>query len=514
MNKNTDNHTKEKTAEIFNTNKYKKYNDFYQKITAYAPAKILITNDTGNCTYLSKSWYDYTGQTSETGLGDGWMEAVHSKDREQLKRTLLKAIKNKTYFETTYRLKKNSGIYRWHICGANPVLDSNGNLEAMVGTVSDVHKQKTAEEALRRNEKWYKTYAEAMPQMAFVADAKGNIIYFNQRWYDYVGDTENTKGWEWKNQSIHHPDDLTRTVNTWKHSLETGKNYEIEYRLKRFDGEYRWHLGRATPVCGEDGNIKFWLGTNTDIDQQKKIEERLQKMVNRLKTQNAKLNQMRKLRENLLHIIGHDLRGPIGNIKLGLELFDSVQDEKDKAEIIRGLQKMVEKQQKVIDGLSELISVQNPRDVQFKPVNLDEVMHDILNEFQFYFEKEDKITYDFKEVPVILYVHSFAYSILKNLISNAIKYRSDENPLEVEVKSQKADGFVLLSVKDNGIGINLEKHGKDLFHVFRRLTDKADGSGIGLYIVKNLLEGNGGKIAVESEPGRGSTFICFLKEYT
>lgn len=375
-----------KAKELFNTKKYKEYWEFHQKITEDLPVIIWIINDNGSSTYLNDSWYNYTDQTPESALGDYWTEAIHPKDRKQVKQILSKAIKNQRSFEMEYRLKKKSGSYRWHLGSGNPVFNDDGIFEGMIGTMTDVHKQK-------------------------------------------------------------------------------------------------------------------------------QTDEKLQKRVTLLKTQNAKLNQMRILRENLLHIIGHDLRGPVGNIKLGLELFHSIQDEKGKVEIIDGLQKVVIKQQKVVDGLTELISVQNPKDVQFTPVNLEEIMLDILNHYQFHLGKDDKISYDFKEVPVIRYVHSFAYSILKNMVSNALKYRSDEKPLKVKVESKKADGFVAISVKDNGIGIDLEKHEKDLFHVFRRLTDKADGSGIGLYIVKNLLEGNGGRIEVKSEPETGSTFICYLKEY-
>ena len=129
----------------------------------------------------------------------------------------------------------------------------------------------------------FKTYAEAMPQMAFIADAEGKIIYFNQQWYKYVAGIEGTEGWGWKDQPIHHPDDLQKTIDRWNYSLKTGEPYEIEYRLRRHDGKYRWHLGRAKPVRDNKGNIEFWLGTNTDIHKQKEAEEELWKSRDKLK---------------------------------------------------------------------------------------------------------------------------------------------------------------------------------------------------------------------------------------
>ena len=128
---------------------------------------------------------------------------------------------------------------------------------------------------VKKDEYLFKTFADAMPQMAFIANEKGEIIYYNERWYNYIGKINNTEGWGWKDQPIHHPDDIQKTLETWKHSVATHEPYEIEYRLRRHDGKYRWHLGRANPIFDDEGNIQLWLGTNTDIHDQKQTEEAL-----------------------------------------------------------------------------------------------------------------------------------------------------------------------------------------------------------------------------------------------
>ncbi|RYZ72293.1 MAG: PAS domain S-box protein, partial [Proteobacteria bacterium] len=110
---------------------------------------------------------------------------------------------------------------------------------------------------------------DALPQMIFQADANGDILAYNRRWYDYIGDLDLTEGWGWKDKPIHHPEDLDRTVARWKHSVTTVEPYEIEYRLRRHDGEYRWHLGRAMPIKKSTGEVLMWIGTNTDIHDQK-----------------------------------------------------------------------------------------------------------------------------------------------------------------------------------------------------------------------------------------------------
>lgn len=512
MKNKTDTREKEQKV-LFSSKKFHEYETFYRDITHYASVNIWIVNEEGHCVYLNDNWYKFTGQTKGAGLGYGWLDAVHPDDRDEVYNNATLHFNKKKPMQLQYRLLDKNNEFHWHEAIGEPKFDEQGKFTGYVGIIKDIHKQKIHEEALQKSKSWYETYAEAMPQMAFIADPKGNIIYYNKRWYEYVNDADKTTGWGWKEHPVHHPDDLDRTLERWKYSLKTGKNYEIEYRLRRYDGKYYWHLGRARPICDEEGKIKLWLGTNTNIHKQKIAEQRLKKTNIRLINQNTKLKQMRQLRENLLHIIGHDLRGPVGNMQLALELHSSLTDEKGKGEILDGLRKMVEKQKKVIDGLGELISVQNPKDVQVKEIQLKEVLMDVVHEHEFELAEAGSVDFSFEEVKTVKYVPGFLFSILKNLVSNAIKYRQSSQPLQLHVESRKQKGFVVISVSDNGIGMDLKTHGDELFQVFHRLTDKADGSGIGLYIVKNLVEGNGGKIKVESEPDKGTTFHCYLKEY-
>tara|TARA_Y100000768_G_scaffold275882_1_gene211441 strand:+ start:7973 stop:9946 length:1974 start_codon:yes stop_codon:yes gene_type:complete len=122
----------------------------------------------------------------------------------------------------------------------------------------------------------FSQFFDALPQMTFLAKADGSIYKFNRRWYEYIGAVEGTEGWGWKEYPIHHPDDLERTVKRWQHSIDTGENYEIEYRLRRHDGVYRWHLGRAQAIRDEDGNVIEWFGTNTDIHDLKQAQDKAQ----------------------------------------------------------------------------------------------------------------------------------------------------------------------------------------------------------------------------------------------
>ncbi|PYS97301.1 MAG: hypothetical protein DMF65_11970 [Acidobacteria bacterium] len=152
------------------------------------------------------------------------------------------------------------------------------------GMMRDVRRRERTEAALQRaladaraGERRYHELADAMPQIVWTANADGSVDYYNQRWCDYTGMTvEQTEGWGWG--QVLHPDDLQRCAEVWGEAVRTGRPYEIEYRFKRAaDGEYRWHLGRATAVRDAEGRIVKWIGTCTDIDDQKRAENSLQR---------------------------------------------------------------------------------------------------------------------------------------------------------------------------------------------------------------------------------------------
>jgi PAS domain S-box-containing protein len=152
---------------------------------------------------------------------------------------------------------------------------SKNGQHVFTGIVRDITERKRTEEALRKSEEQYRFLAEAIPQQVWTASPDGALDFVNQRVLDYFERTmEEMLGWGW--QDVVHEEDLHGSINRWRNSLETGETYSVEFRLKRAsDSTYRWHLGRALPVRAADGRIVRWFGTNTDIEEQKLMEEAL-----------------------------------------------------------------------------------------------------------------------------------------------------------------------------------------------------------------------------------------------
>lgn len=226
----------------------------------------------GYIIWYNKRWYDYTGKMPEEIEGWGW-QSVH--DPELLPRVMERwqaSIALGESFEMVFPLKGADGQFRPFLTRIVPVCGPEGEVDGWIGTNVEIGRQLRAEQALSRSEAQFQTLTDAMPQMVWSTLPDGHHDYYNARWYAFTGVAPgSTDGEGWA--ALFHPDDQPEAWRRWRHSLVTGEPYEVEYRLRRADGVYRWTLGRALPVRDSDGAILRWIGTCTDIHDQKLIAE-------------------------------------------------------------------------------------------------------------------------------------------------------------------------------------------------------------------------------------------------
>jgi PAS domain S-box-containing protein len=230
----------------------------------------------GKWLLVNQKLCDIVGYTQQELQSQTFQAITHpddlNTDLEYLRRILANEIQ--TYSMEKRYIRKN-GDYVWINLTVSVVRQSLGEPKYLIAVVEDICERQLVQSALRQSEQRYRFLADAMPQIVWTAQPNNAVDYYNQRWYDYTGMTFNaTQNWQW--QSVLHPEDQERCLEGWEKAVQTGSSYQIESRFKRaIDGAYRWHLGRALPMKDSEGKIILWVGTFTDIDDQKRTQEQL-----------------------------------------------------------------------------------------------------------------------------------------------------------------------------------------------------------------------------------------------
>ncbi|MDN5213006.1 ATP-binding protein [Fulvivirgaceae bacterium BMA12] len=223
------------------------------------------------------------------------------------------------------------------------------------------------------------------------------------------------------------------------------------------------------------------------------------------------LVQINKRLDSFVYTVSHDLRGPVKNLKVLMEIYQNSDDEHEKNDLLNHMSTSILKTDDIIEHLNEVLLMQNnPAPIEM--VSFDEVAVEVLENLdQIVNATSAQIDIDFSSCPSTNFTKSQIYSLLYNLIFNALKYAKKDVTPQIVISSQKEGKFICLKVKDNGIGIESKYHDK-IFRMFYRNNEKVDGKGIGLHIVKTIAENCGGSVKVESIPNTGSEFTIYLKE--
>ncbi|BCL36968.1 PAS domain S-box protein [Nostoc sp. MS1] len=389
------------------------------------------------------------------------------------------------------------------------------NSSRWVCFILDLTKRKQAEAALQQSELMFRTLANTMPQMFWITQPDGYHEYFNQRWYDYTGKTlEQVKGEGWLN--ILHPDDVQPTIEKWQDSLANGKDYETEYRLRRVDGQYRWHLGRALPLMNEDGEIIKWFGSCTDIhDQKLAVEERAQAW-ERERAARIELEQANRMKDDFLAIVSHELRSPLNPILGWAKLLKSRKLDAIKTnQALEVIERNAKLQARLIDDLLDVSRILRGK------LSLNVCTVDLGNTIEAALETV-RLTADSKSIHIETYLTSSVCTVegdpnrlqqvVWNLLTNAVKFTPEGG--KVTISLERVGAIAQIKVSDTGKGISPDF----LPYVFERFrqadevtTRKFGGLGLGLAIVRHLVELHGGSVQVNSSgEGLGATFTVKL----
>jgi PAS domain S-box-containing protein len=360
--------------------------------------------------------------------------------------------------------------------------------------------------ALRRSEAEFRDVAEIMPQIVWTADSRGRLDYHNRRWQDYAGMDAGLDG-----KAFLHPEDYRRCVEEWRASIRSGSRYEIEYRLRRAsDGAYRWHIGRASPLRGADGRITRWVGTCTDVEDLKHAEARLLHTLADLRDRNRDL-------QDFAFVASHDLQEPLRKIQIFSDrlLSEAAGTLSPKhLDLLVRTNNAATRLRTLVQDLLAYTNVQATR-WAMAPVDLGAVVAEVLDDLELSIRDcAAKVTVG--PLPTIDCDATQMRQMFQNLIANALKFRDEPRELEVGIGAKPieiGDGVPgwEISVADTGIGMD-PAHTESIFALFKRLhpRDRYQGTGIGLSIVRRIVERHRGTVRATGAPGAGSTFVIAL----
>ena len=374
----------------------------------------------------------------------------------------------------------------------NAVIGEDGTSYGWAWYFRDITESRINEIEIKQSEERFRTFANSVSQFAWMANPDGWIYWYNQRWYDYTDTTlEEMQGWGW--EKVHHPDHIKRVIEHVKVVWQNDEPYEMTFPLRRYDGVYRWFLTRVYPVKNNEGKVIQWIGTNTDIDDQKKALEQ---------------------KDEFLSIASHELKTPVTSLK-GFTQILQMQFEKEKnepaANLLSKMDKQVDKLTKLIVDLLDATKIENGQ-LQFSKEDFD--INDLIIETVEEMQRSaisHKINVELCDTKIISGDRNRIGQVITNLISNAIKYSPEAS--DILITSVIESNKIKIGVQDHGIGIPPSKL-KNVFDRFFRITgdnrETFPGLGLGLFISKEIIKRHNGEIFAESAEGKGSKFYFLL----
>lgn len=509
----------------------------FEALADNIPALCWMADAQGSIYWYNRRWYDYTGSTPAEMQGWGW-QSVH--DPEVLPSVMERwtgSIATGAPFEMVFPLRGHDGQFRPFLTRVHPHRGANKIVVAWFGTNTDISEQLKAQRALQESEAQFRALAQAMPNHVWTSPPNGKLDWFNDRTYQYSGFAPGGlvgRGWT----SMVHSDDVADAARAWAASLKSGVVYQAEFRLRRADGIYRWHISRALPINGRAGEIVRWIGTNTDIEEQKLAAEALahlnqtledrvaERTAELLKTQEA-LRQSQKMEAigNLTGGVAHDFNNLLQVIGGNLQLL---------ARDIAGNGRAERRVQNAMAGVSrgatlaqQLLAFGRRQPLKPKVVNIGRLVRDMDDLLRRSLGEEIQI-----ETVVagglwntIVDPGNIENAIL-NLAINARDAMQGPGLLTIEAGNASLDSdyarinadvtpgqYVLLAVTDTGRGMTpavMER----AFEPFFSTKPEGQGTGLGLSMVYGLVKQSGGHVQIYSEPGHGTTIKLYLPRST
>ena len=442
----------------------------------------------------------------ENQIGDNsnwWFDKIHPEDSIKMSVKLYSFLEQKTEkWQDEYRFKCADNTYKYVLDRGFLLKDKKGRAHRMIGAIQDITKQKKEEENLKLLETVVTQTKDAVVITKSDSNSETfpNIIYVNNAFCAMTG---------YKSKKV-----LSKPFNPFNTEELDSHEYEkfisaiaekrecqIETLTKKKNKEEYWVRFSMIPIYNSDNELSHWISIQKDVTEERKQEKEKEQLIRELTQNNKDLKQFS-------YITSHNLRAPLSNLIGLLNLIEDIPiNDSELLEIINGFKKSTHLLNETINDLVKIIVIKDKISIQKENVTINEVVEHVFSQLKFQIEQSKPILkLNFDEADTIYTNKAYLESILINLLTNSIKYKSETKKLKISITIKKTNNSTILKFKDNGIGIDLKRNSEHIFGLYQRFHDYPDSKGLGLYLIKSQIESLGGTIAIESEVNKGTEF--------
>jgi PAS domain S-box-containing protein len=437
-----------------------------------------------------------------------WFDRIHPEDSIKMSIKLYSFIEQKTEkWQDEYRFKCADGTYKYVFDRGFLVKDEDGNAIRMIGAIQDVTKQKEEEQRLKLLETVITQTKDAViiteseksdktiPKIVFVNPAFTEMTGYKSG--EVIGKTPIV---------FMGRKSVKNDISKLSKALKGREEFKFETLNQKKNGEEYWVNFSMIPITNQEGNHSHWISIQRDITEEKKQEKEKEQLIRELTQNNKDLKQFS-------YITSHNLRAPLSNLTGLLNLMHEYPVENPELrEIINGFSTSTNLLNETINDLVKVVIIKDNPSIDKEEVLIKDVFENVFNQLSYLISLHKPILkIELEKVSILNINKAYLESILLNLFTNAIKYRSPKRTLRIFVSSKEQNNSIVLVFKDNGIGIDLERNRDKIFGLYQRFHNYSDSKGLGLYLVKSQVESMGGTIGVESEVDKGTTFTIIFK---
>lgn len=466
------------------------------------PGFLITSTAAGEVELVNQTLLNYTGKPLEELKN--WPAVVHPGDLPAVGSLWTRSVKTGHPFDADVRVRRADGVYRWFHCRGLPLRDNDGRIVSWYTLLTDIEDRINAEDALRTSERELSLIIETMPGLVWCAAAEGELDYVNQRILDYIGTNLQAlaqAGW----LNFLHPDDVQPTINAWSNAVVTGQPHDVQYRLRRFDGTYRWFHVLGQPLCDADGHRTRWYGLLIDIDDRKNMEEALRNTQACL-SRAAQTATVGELAASVAHEINQPLAAVVANGHACLRWLSAQPPNLAKAH--EAAERIVRDGKEAGEVVRRIRALFKRTSVEKTALDMNEIIAEVLRLTRSEVDRRG-VAVDTElelDLPSVAGDRVQLQQLLLNLLVNGMEAMdgvADRSKRLFICSKQLAGEGVLVEVRDCGPGL---AEPDKVFEAF--FTTKENGLGMGLAICRSIVDAHQGRLWAESANGTGATF-CF-----